>query len=741
VGLRMLPESHRVPRLLGRSLAWSLLGLFVLSAGPVRAQLTGKDVNQAVDRAIRSLKNAQQANGSWPYTESYEPGLTALAVYALVHAGVPENDPSVEKAIRYVLQTPPSYTYSVALVAIALSEVNPTRYQATIRKCADWLSRNQGRDGTWTYNARRNFAGGGDNSNTQFAILGLHAARTAGAPIRSFVWDRIIDHFKSTQNRSGGWGYSGMSGVRVSMSAAGTASLIIAGDKLHSSTARCGSYKGNKNVLGGIQYLSQHWGEDAGHNAYYTMYALERVGILSGNKFIGRHEWYHELAGSLVRSQTAFGGWGAADRSGVVNTCFALLTLAKGKVPVLVNKLQWNGDWNNDRSDMKNLCTFISKQLENRAGWQVMSSKASIKDWMSAPLLYLNGHTAPKFTDAELEKLKEFLDRGSILFAEACCGRQEFDTGFRALLKKAFPERELDKLTSDHDVYRTYYTLNPKVTPLYGLNLGCRTGVIYSRRDISCDLEKVIHQNQAFKVGTNIALYAMGEDPLRDKLDELVLKPLKKQEAEASDELVQRGALTIGQVQHSGDWNTDTLAARNLQTHLRKEVNVTTTRDRFPIKLTSPDLPNFPVLFMTGHRRFKLSEEEREALRNHLLRGGFLFAEACCGRKAFDEAFRKEIKTVFPKKPLEKVPSSHPVFACGHRIEKVKYKPAVLKEKADFDEPYLEGIKHEGRTILMYSPYSIGCSLEGHSCPQCRGLEEDDAYKLAANIVIYALGF
>jgi hypothetical protein len=525
------------------------------------------------------------------------------------------------------------------------------------------------------------------------------------------------------------------------MTAAGTASLLIAGDKLHSATARCGQYEGNRHILGGIQFLSENWDAQGGHNMYYTIYALERAGILSGQKFIGKHDWYHDLATALVRSQGANGGWGAADRNGVVNTSFALLTLAKGKVPVLVNKLEWDGDWNNDRDDMKNLTAFISRQLERKVGWQVMSSRAPLRDWMTAPLLYMNGHTAPRFTAEEIEKLKEFLDRGGILFAEACCGRREFDVGFRELLRRAFPERELERLTADHEVYRAYYPLSPQATPLEGLNLGCRTGVIYSRRDISCDLEKLIYQNHAFKVGTNIAVYAMGDIPLRDKLDQIALNPLKKAEIEPSDELVQRGALTIAQIKYGGDWNPDPLALRNLQSYLRKEVNVATTKDRFPIDLLSPDLPNFPILFMTGHRGFKLSEAEQEALRNYLLRGGFLMAEACCGRKAFDEAFREQLKLVFPQKPLQRLEATHPVFSCGYRIDKVRYEPAVLKELPDFAEPHLEGITHEGRTIVIYSPYSLGCSLEGHSCPQCRGVADQDAFKLAANRVIYALGF
>ena len=731
----MLPSSKKV--------FTSILCLSIVAVLPLHAQITGGDVNRAVDRGLNFLRQAQQGNGSWPYSApQYEPGLTALAVMALLNAGVPKHDKSVQNGVRYILRKGATYTYSVGLVIIVLAEVDHVRYRAVIKKYTDWLARSQGRDGTWTYNHRQNFAGGGDNSNTQFAVLGLHWARRAGIPIGKKVWDRVIDHFKSTQNKDGGWGYSGVNASRTSMSAAGTASLLIAGDSLYNATKTCGRYKHGKQAAAGVSYLSKHWGAGGGHNSYYTTYALERVGILSGQKFIGRRDWYKELATSLVRSQGAGGSWGAGNNpSTVVNTCFALLTLAKGKAPVLVNKLKWDGHWNNDRNDMKNLSEYASKQFGKKVTWQVMDSTAKLEEWMTAPLLYMNGHTWPRLNAKEVEQLKEFVDRGGILFAESCCGRAAFDAGFRDIIKKAWPGRKLTMLSQEHEVFRSYFRISQRKARIEGLNLGCRTGILYTRRDISCDLEKRDTSRGAFKVGINIAAYAMGETPLKDKLEKIVLKPRRKADEKASDDLVPRGALTIGQIKHSGDWDTDPISIRRLQAYMRKQLNVTVTADRMPIPLTSSELPNFPILYITGHRDFSFNDEERENLKQFLTRGGFLFADACCGRKSFDKAFRREMGLAFPDKPLHPLPVGHTIYSSGFQLKQVKYKKAVLKEKANFTTPHLEGVTHEGRAIVIYSPYDLGCSIEDHVCPQCRGLTPDDAHKVAANIVIYALGY
>ena len=66
----------------------------------------------------------------------------------------------------------------------------------------------------------RHFAGD-DNSNTQFAILGLWAARKHGVPVEA-AFDRIQKRFLATQCANGGWPYAG-TGV------AGSPSMTCAG--------------------------------------------------------------------------------------------------------------------------------------------------------------------------------------------------------------------------------------------------------------------------------------------------------------------------------------------------------------------------------------------------------------------------------------------------------------------------------------------------------------------------------
>ena len=53
--------------------------------------------------------------------------------------------------------------------------------------------------------------------------------------------------------------------------------------------------------------------------------------------------------------------------------------------------------------------------------------------------------------------------------------------------------------------------------------------------------------------------------------------------------------------------------------------------------------------------------------------------------------------------------------------------------------PYLEGVKIEGRYAVVYSKYDISCALERQASVACEGYIEEDAFKIAVNIILYAM--
>src|SRR5262249_40903503 len=125
-------------------------------------------------------------------------------------------------------------------------------------------------------------------------------------------------------------------------------------------------------------------------------------------------------------------------------------------------------------------------------------------------------------------------------------------------------------------------------------------------------------------------------------------------------------------------------------------------------------------------------------LRRHLdPGGGMLFADAACGSAAFDASFRRVVAELFPKSPLVAIPQDDPIYTQRVRFDlsKVQYSKAAGGGQ---DYPALEGVKINGRWVIVYSKYDIGCALEHHQGLDCKGYTYESALKIAANIVIYS---
>ena len=52
-------------------------------------------------------------------------------------------------------------------------------------------------------------------------------------------------------------------------------------------------------------------------------------------------------------------------------------------------------------------------------------------------------------------------------------------------------------------------------------------------------------------------------------------------------------------------------------------------------------------------------------------------------------------------------------------------------------EPVLEGIKIDGRWVVLFSRYDIGCALERHTSPDCVAYDPDSAMLIATAVVRY----
>ena len=288
--------------------------------------------------------------------------------------------------------------------------------------------------------------------------------------------------------------------------------------------------------------------------------------------------------------------------------------------------------------------------------------------------------------------LQQYVEQGGFILAEACCGRPEFDAGFRKLMQELFPDNPLKPLGPEHPLWRAHAVVPPDAFPLEGIDYGCKTVVVYSPHDLSCLWEA----NQtdkgrgqlAFRLGGNIIAYATGMEPPKPRgtLAEVI-------EEDPEGKPIPRGFLKVAQLRHEGDWHPAPNAMRNLLDHLRKADQLDVSLQTKPIAATDPDLVDYKFLYMHGRANFTFSAEAVKNLRRQLEMGGLLFADACCGKQAFDGAFRDLVARLFPDKKLEAIPLTDDLYSKdlnGTAITTVRCRTTVPGDFRDV-APHLEG--------------------------------------------------
>ncbi len=760
--------------------AMSLLVPAFLPAPEARADVTAKEVEDAIRLGVSFLIQKQQGDGSWPDADQHaETGTTSLVMLALLTAGEKPGSPHIDRGLNFLSKFSANdlgRTYSVALQTMVFASVypsDPNRFRLALARNVEWLERaqikpgdpNPNWPGAWTYDADK--VTPGDNSNSQYALLGLNAAAEVGIPVKPETWVLARQYWERAQQKGAGgdgaWGYMPHAADQptASMTCAGISSLVICGLKrfegqeilLRDGTIRnCGQGGVNIPLQRGIDWLASHfsvaqnWGKNQTWK-YYYLYGLERAGRLSGQRFFGEHDWYREGAEHLVHEQDQLKGyWVGRDsieaREPTVTTSFAVLFLAKGRAPVLINKARHapGSDWDNDHDDVRNLVGVVSRDWQHLLTWQVVDPNvSSVEDLLMAPILYFNGHEVPQFTARGKQTLREYVEQGGLIFAEACCSSREFDAGFRALMKEIFPEDdyELKPLPEDHAVWRSRHRLTPDVHPLWGIEHGCRTVVIYTPADLSCGWNQAENQPghplvvKSLRVGQNVVDYATGRELPADKLT-------TRETVQFASETAKRGALHIAKLEHAGEWNIAPLAIPNLSTFLRKELKLDVVINHRSIFANDPNLVYYPLLYIHGRAGLSFPPEHMQILRRHLEPGGgVIFADAACGSTAFDAAFRKFVADLLPDQKLVPIPPDDEIFHLpgGFDLSNVRYTRAA---GGNAGLPQLEGVKINGHWAIIYSRYDIGCALERQQGLDCKGYDHESALQIAANIVLYA---
>jgi hypothetical protein len=790
-------------------------------------EVTAEQVRTSIEKAVNYLKQAQQPSGDWSDYGGRRGGVTCLCALALLNAGVPLDDPVIERALKAIRDMQPDLTYVVSLHTMVLCAAEPAKDAQLIARNVRWLESHQIKEGNnkgaWTYATPGSTPG--DNSNTQFALLALYEAERAGVPVDPATWRLALAYWESAQNGDYSWGYqkkgTGFRGEYPgtgSMTCAGVASLVIASGRVGQSDAQvngdqiecCGVQKSNERIERALAWLGGTFTvhnnpavgnpEYGGRWVFYYLYGIERVGRLTGHRFLVNrngepHDWYREGAAMFVRVQQANGIWKGGNETEsepLIGTSFGLLFMSKGRRPVVIGKLQHGrtNDWNHHRADVANLTAYAEMKWKRDfpigLSWQVIDlNRASVEDLLQAPVLFLNGSQAPEVSDEQAKKLRDYLDRGGFIFAEATCGAAKnadrsdpnpasFDAGFRKLMEKVFedkPEHHLKLLGPEHPVWRAEQPVPPdQIRPLLGIEYGCRTSVIYApppweddpAGNLSCYWEVAAGRNQKFSpriaaeiagaqaIGINVLAYATNRE-LKSKEENFGLKF-----DESKHSTTDRSVMYLAKLRHPGGCDAAPGALPGMLRAVERARGIKAAAPSEPIPITSEALFDHHFVFMHGRGAFRFTPAEREQLRKYLSdeRGGTLLVDAICGSQAFADSFRREMKEIFPDNQLAPIPPDHKMFSDdsdafgGYDLSNVARRDPHLRGDGNRPDarirrgpPELEGIKvgADGRYAVIFSKYDLSCALERHDSVECAGYTREDAEKIAINVLLYSL--
>jgi hypothetical protein len=340
------------------------------------------EIDKARDRGVQALKKLQKRDGLWPHASF---GATALAALTLLECGVPRDDPAITTALTALRKAVPEMkkTYAIATSVLILDRLGDPRDVGLIDVLVIRLLAGQSDKGGWAYDCHlpdtaegtrlsqiRKDARGpfpreleqavlvarevnriglgrpfDDNSNTQFALLALWAARRSGWPVEEALF-RAEKRLRGEQLANGAWPYraSFERDARPTMTCVGIMGLAMAhgaaADAAPERVPARPALARDAALHTGLNFVANHVGQPQPKGKaqpvvvpsdgkwLYFLWSVERVCMVLHLQQIGGKDWYGYGTEVILAGQKADGTW-EAEFGPVADTCFALLFLER----------------------------------------------------------------------------------------------------------------------------------------------------------------------------------------------------------------------------------------------------------------------------------------------------------------------------------------------------------------------------------------------------------------------------
>jgi hypothetical protein len=181
-----------------------------------------------------------------------------------------------------------------------------------------------------------------------------------------------------------------------------------------------------------------------------------------------------------------------------------------------------------------------------------------------------------------------------------------------------------------------------------------------------------------------------------------------------------------------GDWYANKTALPNLAKFCNNNINTNIDPNDAVVEVGSPELFNYPWIYLTGHGNVVFSEADIQNLRKYLLAGGFLHIDDNYGLKPF---IVPQMKRVFPELDFVELPFTHEIYNQKYTFKKGL--PKIHEHEGKPAQGF--GLLHEGRLICFFTyECDLGNGWEDQSVYNDPEEKRQEALKMGANIIQYA---
>ncbi len=522
------------------------------------------------------------------------------------------------------------------------------------------------------------------------------------------------------------------------MTAAGVNMLYVSADQLGYDRTQMKGRTGVAEVLErGLEWLDE--GKNAvdihgGHRGY-TLYSLERVGLSSGLKFFGDNDWYRTLAEQTVREQAKDGSWSGADPV-PAETAFSILFLCRGRYPIFMSKLRFEGNWEGHSRDLQNLTRFVSKELERPVNWQVADLDRTWRDWTDSPVLMIEGSEPPKLEQKEMDNLRAYAEAGGIIFTQAVNGSATFDAWAKDLAGNLFPGMPLKPLPADHLVFHSIFNME-KPPELLGVSNGTRLWMVHSPGDISAKWVRHVTgaTRSSNEMGMNLFAYAAGKRDFRNRIQSPVV---------ATEDVPPAQTLSVARVKYEGNWDPEPGAWKRELRLFQRDTGVgvdVQELNAFGIAESKPVMAH-----LVANDAITLTDAECKSLKDYVEAGGVLLIEACGGSMNVAAALQQAtVPRILGAAPLTKIDAKSPLLTGGMEdksstgmldLSKVKFNDQAV-EKFGGDAPMIQMAKL-GKGYVIFSSLDLSTGMLDCRVMGIAGFKGDWVSGFMNNLLIWA---